>query len=82
VSQGPAIARIVVQGVVSDSPPVYIDGRTEPVSISSDGRLRVLTVAAPTYLEFFSAQTPFFNVPKLTNVSDGPWALDQCNPWA
>lgn len=82
MSQGSAIESTIVKGVVSDTPSNYIPDEVKPLSLSTDGRVRVLASDAPVYLEFFHAQAPFFNVPKLTNATDGPWALDQCNPWA
>lgn len=54
MSQGPAINKTTIQGVVSDGmPDSMIEGSLQSVSITKQGRVRVATVSEDTGVAFF-----------------------------
>lgn len=62
---------VVAKAEVSDAPSVLVPGDLAPLSITPEGRLRVTTVVAATYLNFFGP---------LSSVGDtNPWSTP--NPW-
>lgn len=72
MSQGPAIVGIA-KGLVDETSQSYVTGETQPLSLNSEGRLRVSTVVADTYMEFF---VPFnFGKPEdIYELSNSPWS--------
>lgn len=48
------------QALVADTPPSYAEGELRPLSLSSEGRLRVVSVQAVLYADFYNPQ----NVPE------------------
>jgi len=64
----------MAQGLVSDTPNSYLEGELRPLSMTSEGRMRVTTVPASTYLELFRAPSPFFDIPDLTEA-ENPWEI-------
>ena len=67
-------------GIVSDTPENYVPGEARPLSLTPGGRLRVATVVADTYLEFFRLPEPFFDLPDPTSALD-PFSVDASSPW-
>jgi hypothetical protein len=63
------VAGPMVQGVVNDGPPAFVDGYVQPLSLNSEGRLR--TSIEPPHLDFFSlaGQVPDINAGSTKN----PW---------
>lgn len=58
MSQGPAIQKTIVQGVVSDtSPESAVDGSVQELSLTADGRLRVRTDGYDESLTWFKPET-------------------------
>lgn len=77
VAQGADAASVVgpvVQGVVNDSPQPYVPGFVHPLSLTSDGRLRVETAPVSRDLELF-VPFNFGQVQSLVVVSNNPWGL-------
>ncbi|MEO6293046.1 MAG: hypothetical protein ABIO88_10560 [Burkholderiaceae bacterium] len=69
VAQGasaPTASGPLVQGYVSDSPNNYLDNEVRPLSLNSDGRLRVATTPAATNLDFFGDDFNFSQAPDPT----------------
>lgn len=71
-----------VGGLVSDSRPTgFLDGETQPLSLTPDGRLRVAASESVTYMEFFRIPGSLlsFDPPDLTNAMD-LWDHGSANP--
>lgn len=66
--------RTRIAALVSEAVPVYIDGDVKPLSLNSEGRLRVSVVPAPEYMEFFEP----FNFGGNVDV----WAISPSSPWS
>lgn len=65
--------RTRISAKVNDSPQAYVDGDIQPLSLNSEGRLRVSVVPAANYLEFFVP----FNFGKnvdILELSTSPWS--------
>ena len=62
--------RSLLAGLVSDTPSSYLPDQVKPLSINTEGRLRVSSVEANNYLEMFREDNIFFNVPHLTNAAE------------
>lgn len=79
LTQGSASSGAVgpmVQGAVSETTSPYIDGELRPLSLNSEGRLRVTTVPAYVDFDFFGST---FDFGKPANIWTGP--VSQSNPW-
>lgn len=77
VAQGADAAAVVgplVQGVVNESPQPYVTGFVHPLSLTSEGRLRVEAVPISRDLEFF-VPFNFGQSQSLVVVSNNPWGL-------
>lgn len=48
-----AVSGSMVQGLVNDTPNMYLVGQIQPLSLTPDGRLRTTTYPASTYMEMF-----------------------------
>lgn len=65
--------RTLNSGLVSDTASSYISGQRKPLSINTEGRLKVSTESAPTYLEFFLPFDFGQNI-DIRALSNSPWS--------
>jgi hypothetical protein len=65
----PSDQPISLTALVSDVPESFTPGTSQPLSMTTEGRVRVSSADAKIFLEFFRADSPFFNVPNLTSPS-------------
>lgn len=70
------LLRTLSYAKVSDSPESYLDGDNKPLSLNSEGRLRVAVAPATTYMDFFG--TDFASVDSddfgnMFDISNSPW---------
>jgi hypothetical protein len=62
-------------GLVSETPSVYVDGQTRPLSLTPEGRLRTSTVQAVTHMDLFGDTRPIETDPDDLDLTPGssPW---------
>jgi hypothetical protein len=65
--------RDAVSALVSDARESYISGATQPLSLTSDGRLRVSSSPADTDLDFFGGFNPYGDADDFGISSDNPY---------
>lgn len=68
--------RTRVSALVSESAQAYLDGEVRPLSLNSEGRLRVSVVPAPDYIEFFEP-FDFGRQTDIWGLSTSPWSALQ-----
>lgn len=81
--QGAVIAGAVgplVQGIVSDVPESYLPDYIRPLSLTTDGRLRVATAPSNVDLDFFDDLNPFGDANVFGISSDSPYK--QSSPYS
>lgn len=63
--------------LVNDTPNVYLVGELRPLSTTPEGRLRVSTVQASTYMNFFGNTSPLATDPDdfVFCPSNDPWGI-------
>jgi hypothetical protein len=72
--------RALLAALVSDGRQSYEDGTVRPISLTTDGRVRVATSESYSSLELFRVTDDlFFGVPVM--AKDGPWVDVPNNPW-
>jgi len=67
ISSAPAIGGVAL-ALVAETIETYITNEKRPLSLTSQGRLRVSSLPAATHLEMFRTDNLFFAVPELTSV--------------
>lgn len=71
--------RTAIAALVSERPESYVDGDIKSLSLNSEGRLRVATYPASTYLDFFPSVVMTAGYGDVDAVfpmpSDHPWSL-------
>lgn len=69
-------------GEVNESPSAGLaTGDIVNLSVTTDGRLRVSSLPAFTYIELFDNGTPLFDIPELT-ATTSPWDVGSSSPWS
>lgn len=68
---------------VNETPESYVTGQVRPLSLTTEGRLRVASRQAMDDLEFFRIDGPMaFDVPHLTATASADlWAIGANSPW-
>lgn len=62
-------------GLVNDTPQGYVAGEVRPISITTEGRIRVSSSTALTYLDMFGDTSPIDCDSESCDITDVP------NPW-
>lgn len=73
----------MIQAVVNDTPENYVPGAIQPISLTTEGRIRVAVTEALTYLDFFGddSDSEFCNAgPAHCRLSDHKWIMPN-DPW-
>lgn len=69
---------VKTQGLVSDLPQSYVEGEYQPLSLNSEGRLRVATVPANVYMDL----TPEYRVTCNYDDDMDVFGIPSGNPWS
>lgn len=70
----------MVQALVSDARESYLSNTIRPLSLTSDGRLRVSTSPADSYINFFGEFGLNGDADNF-GICDSPWANEQMSVW-
>lgn len=75
--ENPMSLPALATALVNDSPRSYTDGELRSLSLTSEGRLRVASVSASTYMDMFGDTRPISTDPDDFNFAprNNPWGL-------
>lgn len=71
---------VASKGQVNETPEAYITGEVQPLSMTTEGRLRVSAYPATTYMELFHGGNFMTTIMDMTDQSN-PWGMSN-HPWS